>query len=293
MNIKKLCDAINLQDSIAKEVITFYNSPKFESICKELEELKRKDTDAMTIMKQTYALMAPDDRQIKMLTYMLYGALGSYERYMKLGISEEIYFATMKCFTRFIEECHRKTGIYAFDRGWWTGRQVGLQIFRIGELEYEMTVWNNENVISIHIPSDVNLSQEKCIVSVKESKKFFATYFPEYSECKYICDCWLLSPTLKEILPETSNIINFQNMFEIVEFKPEGMGYVEWVFHQDAHEIVPSKPDENGNVEMRYQKKELNMEEMPEYTSLQRKIKSHVLKGGSIGEGFGILKNEL
>ena len=36
-------------------------------------------------------------------------------------------------------------------------------------------------------------------------------------EMPYLCHSWLLYPGLKDILPEKSNIIMFQNQFQIVE----------------------------------------------------------------------------
>lgn len=38
----------------------------------------------------------------------------------------------------FLEEAYERTGRYVFDRYWWTGRQAGCHLFRIGELEYEI-----------------------------------------------------------------------------------------------------------------------------------------------------------
>ncbi len=289
MTIQEFCKVINLQDEITGKVLTYYNSPDFEVVCKQLDEVRSSVSNAQNAIQQMYGILAPDERQVKMLAYMLYCALEAKDQYKLLGIQDDIYVATMKCFTRFINECYRKTGVYAFDRGWWTVRQISLQLFRIGELEYEMTDWNNDPVISIHIPSDSNMSAEKCVESIKLSKDFFAKYYPKYSECKYICDSWLLSPELKKLLPITSNIIGFQNMFKIVETKPDTMGFVEWVFQRAAYEIA-TKPDADGKVEMVYQKKDIDFNEMPGHTSLQRNIKEHMLAGGNIGEALGVLK---
>ena len=144
-----------------------------------------------------------------------------------------------------------------------------MKLFRIGELEYEMTNWKSEPVISIHIPSDSDILHEKCVESIKQAKDFFIKYFPDYSNCKYICDSWLLSPTLKELLPGTSRIIGFQNMFDIVESKPDSESFIEWVYRINAFEFVP-KENDAGEVEMVYQKTDINFDEWPEDTSCRR-----------------------
>lgn len=58
--------------------------------------------------------------------------------------SKEIYFATMKCYPRFIDETYRMTGRLYFDRYWWTTRQAGCYLFIIGSFEYEMKHIDNQ-----------------------------------------------------------------------------------------------------------------------------------------------------
>ena len=74
-------------------------------------------------------------------------------------ISEEIYIETMKCFSRFVREHKVSYGVYGFDRGFWTPHQIEGKLFRIGELEYQID--DEEKVISIHIPSDADLSDDR------------------------------------------------------------------------------------------------------------------------------------
>lgn len=289
MTIRELCDAIELQSEIKNEVISYYDSLDFEEALGKINEATGTDTNVQYTVQKVFEILAPDDKNIKMLTYMLHYALEAYDKYKQLEIADDIFIATMRCFTRFIGECYVKTGNYAFDRGWWTGRQVSMKLFRIGELEYEMTNWKSEPVISIHIPSDSDISHEKCVESIKQAKDFFIKYFPDYSNCRYICDSWLLSPTLKELLPDTSRIIGFQNMFDIVESKPDSESFIEWVYRINAFEFVP-KENDAGEVEMVYQKKNINFDKLPEDTSLQKNIKSRIKAGGKIGDAFGILK---
>lgn len=192
-----------LESSLVSEVLTFSRTFDFGSVKGHLEGLKLVDSEreAMELLKQVFG---EDDRQIKMLSCMLMCAADLFERYQENGIPQTIYFEMMKCFPRFIEECKAIDGRYAFDRDWWMSRQVGGRLFRIGELEYEMTKMKGRMEISIHIPSDADFSDEKCDESIEAATKFFEKHFPEFSNGDYVCHSWLLAPALRGLLPEKS-----------------------------------------------------------------------------------------
>ena len=98
--------------------------------------------------------------------------------------------------------------------------------------------------------------------------KFFERYYPNYRQAPYTCESWLLSPALKDLLPPNSRILNFQALFEVDKVHWESDAVLEWVFQK------------RGN----------SLEELPEDTSLQRKMKAYLLDGGKVGEAFGYLK---
>ena len=199
---------------------------------------------------------------------MLRCALKARAEYDRLGISEEIYIDSMAAFSRFVREHMESYGCYGFDRGFWTTRQVSSKLFRIGQLEYELTTLEGAPVVSLHIPTDVDLRPEVLRPSVKEGMEEFFRIFPEYVGKTVYCHSWLLSPLLKDFLPESSNILKFQEMFDM---EPEGIpgnGVVLWVFKN------PKLPKE----------------QYPENTSLQRKLKQFFLNDGQFVEGKGYLR---
>jgi hypothetical protein len=104
---------------------------------------------------------------------MLKETLHTYKIYEEKEIPEKIFFDTMKCFTRFINETFKMTGKLSFDRYWWTTRQVGCHLFRIGELEYEIKQTEEDTYISLHIPSDADFSPNAVDKSLSEAKKLF------------------------------------------------------------------------------------------------------------------------
>lgn len=186
-------------------------------------------------------------------------------------ISEEIYIETMKCFSRFVREHKVSYGVYGFDRGFWTPHQIEGKLFRIGELEYQID--DEEKVISVHIPSDADLSDDLVDASYAEQKQFFAENFPETAGWPGMCESWLLSPALKELLPSDSRILAFAARFEITQTNPDATDYLEWVYKLAAG-----------------QQKSAELENLREDTSLQRRMKDFLRAGGKVGIAWGIWK---
>jgi hypothetical protein len=272
-SILDMCEKIGLQEEIIKEITVFNETLSYDNMKEDLEKLLSFETakDARAKLKEK---LGEDKKGVKILTCMMHCLEDTYKKYKELGISDQIFVDTMNCFPRFIEEHKNSYGFYGFDRDWWTTRQIGMKLFRIGELEYELLCEEKDKVISMHIPSDAKLSIINCRKSYEESKKFIKTHYPEYIDSRYICDSWLLSPALKELLPETSNIIKFQEAFAISEWNKEEKEFIEWVYK--------IKVDDNNIVTDDYKK-------LPEDTSLQRNMKQYLLNGGFIGSAYGQL----
>ena len=267
MNIATLCDKIELQPQIKQSVLSFVENQDFQKI----DEVQ-KDYFVYDKMKEalnkTRELLGEDLDGIKILSCMLKASLDAYEVYKEKGISEEIFFATMKCFTRFIDETHRMTGELSFDRWWWTTRQVGCHLFRIGELEYEIKPVDDDVVISLHIPSDAEFSPSAVDKSLDEAHKFFAKYYPTLFDAKYICHSWLLDKQLQSMLKSDSNIVSFQNRFELVDEGEADTEFIEWL----------------------YNTKSTDYSTLPENSYLQINVKKHLLSGGVIRNAYGIMK---
>lgn len=268
MTIQELCKSIELQDSVVVRVNEFIASYDFAPINNIMNELTTPQT-AEAAYKKLTEVFTDDEDQIKMLSCQLICAVNLYDNFQEKGISDQIYVDTMKCFTRFIGECKVKTGKYAFDRAWWTYRQVSMVLFRIGELEYELTETNGTKTVALHIPSDARFTPENVDESIRIAKELLNKCYPEYAECDFTCESWLLAPKLKELLGENSNIISFQNRFDIVKQNIEAKDIFEWLFK--------TFPD-------------CELSELREETFLQRKVKELLFKGENVGIAFGVLK---
>ena len=267
MDLYELYDLIDLQTEMIQKLKLVGEKIDLKQIDFYLKQLMDRET-AVESYRHLKTLLEEDKDNMKMLYCQLECARRVFDQYQKKHIKDTIYKDTMKCFSRFIEECKKKNGRMFFDRDWWTYRQISMSLFRIGELEYEFQKYEDENVIAIHIPSDANLSKGAVNASMKQAEIFFQTYYHDYKYEKYSCDSWLLSPRLKPLLSKKSNILSFQNRFHIVRENNEDKGYIEWLFQ------VPI---------------DTNYKNLPAKTDLQKKVKEILLNGGNIGSAYGII----
>ena len=199
------------------------------------------------------------------LACLLLAAAKAHEEYVRLGIPEEVYADTMRCFPRFVKEHRALTGKWDFDRGWWAWRATSLRLFRIGALEYEL-LSGERCALSLHIPSDASLDPEACRSSHEAARAFFAAHFPAYARAPVVCSSWLLHPVLPELLGKESNIVRFQSLFDIARVDDEDTSYRAFVFRRTDGDTA----------------------DYPEETTLQRRLKEHLLRGGRMGSALGI-----
>ena len=270
MELQELYHLIELQpkvierlDAVSEET----NLTEIEVYLKQLSDIETAEQAYHYL--QTQFQKEADYDNLKMLYCQLECARRISDKYQEKNIPQSIYRDTMKCFTRFITECEKKNGRMFFDRGWWTYRQISMSLFRIGELEYEFCEHEGERVIGIHIPSDADLSARAVEHSLEQTDIFFRTYYQGYIFDKYTCDSWLLSPALKPLLSEKSNILSFQNRFTIIQKNEEEKDYIEWLFQ------VPEGTD---------------VKDLPETTGLQKRVKEVVMSGGTIGTAYGVMR---
>lgn len=261
--MEQLCRKINMPQEVTEILISLDRT--LGNVC--LEPLRREETweTGLTSLREQ---LGEDPDGFRELCCMLRCAKMAREECDSLGFTESEYYATFGCFSRFVREHLESFGRYGFDRGFWTVRQISCRLFRIGELEYELTELEGEPAVSIHIPSDAKLKKDLLEASLKAARERISESFPDYAGSVMYCQSWLLSPTLGELLPESSNILTFQSFFEISPLPEANEDVALWVF---------KNPD-------------LPVQQYPENTSLQRKLKQFLLQGGLFRDAKGILR---
>lgn len=219
-------------------------------------------------VKEIQRELSGDEDGMKILWVELDFACRTYDEYRKTGIPERIFIDTMKFCTRFVNQYHEIYGEYKFVWGWWFPRQISMQEFRIGSLEFEFIA--DKDIIAVHIPSDADLSPESVNKSFSAFKEFREVYYPEWMHKRIGCDSWMMSPVLKQLLAEDSNILKFQNLFDTISTDYDSMAVLDWVFPGYS------------NVD----------DSLPENTSLQRKMKKYLICGGKIGWSTAVMPHD-
>lgn len=192
-------------------------------------------------------------------------AVEVYNDFRKDGIADQVYFDTFYDFTIWYRRCVKTKGIGGLIQAKWLGLPLRRKIYRLGRLQFEPGVlpsaYGGEPALHVHIPEGEKLDPERCIDALERADIFFDHIYKYYD-----CLSWLLSPNLKKILGEESNIIRFQNLFRICD-----------TVYQDrqAEERVYEFLAEDYN-------------DYPEHTGLQKSLKKYLMKNGDPGIGYGI-----
>jgi hypothetical protein len=161
----------------------------------------------------------------------------------------------------------------------WSQIYIEAKLLRIGVLNFELRDKVKEDcggrldpddaVINVHIPSGVKLTPENCEYAYSECARIVKRVFPEFKYKAFVCFSWMMDKQLKDMLPPESNIIKFQSRYTTFFRDKPTDGVLMFVFGYPAG----VKPD---------------YKDLAEDTSLRRKIKEHLLSGGSMYADGGI-----
>ncbi len=201
-------------------------------------------------------------------------AIDIYPLYQQRFISEKVFIDTFYDLTLWSNNCFKRFSEYGIEQYHWFASHLELKLFRLGRLEFERIDANDylirkdigikkgDTLIDIHIPEGEKLTP----LSVQESLVSAFDFWDK--DYKYICHSWLLYPNLKEILAKDSNILQFQELFDIVKIDYD---------YKEAEIRLYGRVEED-------------ISNYAEHTSLQKSAKEYLLSGKRLGRAIGILK---
>ncbi len=206
------------------------------------------------------------------------------ERLLKLGLTKRIIATTLYDLKWKMEEGKKIHGVVGTEHFDWYTRFLELRLFALGRLQFELRSYQGETVtvgermikegtpvLYTHIPRcGAPLDIKLCNASFKEATKVFSKLLG-IEDIPILCSSWLLYPKNRDFLPEDSNIVRFMNRFTV--FSVEHC-------RRDRNSVIPFVFEAKMNTKI---------EDLPEETSLQRAYKAHLLDGGRMGVGKGIL----
>lgn len=99
----------------------------------------------------------------------------------------------------------------------WAIYFVRIRLIEVGILQYEyLDTIDEVTQIKIHIPSGNKLEIENVIKSIDNSKQLLPKIF-KIKKMEYLCNSWLLSNQLNEIINPNSNIHKFYELFKVLD----------------------------------------------------------------------------
>ncbi len=259
MNISMLCEKLNIPAEVAEAVTSYDKTVDYSALGDTFKKLDLPELWGEAI-SELQAFCGDDPMGMKILTLLMHCITYTYEKYLEKGIPEKIFIDTMGFIPRFLKSNYDTWGNYSFVWAWWLPREITMREFRVGEFEYEFSCEGERLKINVHIPSDARLASS----DIKAIYPFIEEFYPEYKNGIICCDSWMLSPELKKLLPESSNIIKFQNQFEIKHIDLESPCFMGWIYD-----------------------KSMPIEDLPEDTTLRKNLKQHLLGGGKVGSAYG------
>ena len=215
--------------------------------------------------------------------YLKYSIDYALPKYRERGISEDIFIATMSNTVQYSVTTKLKTGVFGIITGIYVHSQrhvYELEVFRIGNLNferisfgYDITVGERiipkgETIISVHIPRGTDFSDELCERSYLEAKEFYKKYFG-IDNGVFHCHSWMLHPWLAEDISPESKIVKFGTKFTLYEV---------------GNSIAPNE----YLFPKQFEEGDLDFENYPEETSMQRAAKKRLLSDMPYGCAEGV-----
>ncbi|MFC3801907.1 acyltransferase domain-containing protein [Cohnella sp. GCM10012308] len=212
-----------------------------------------------------------------LLYFFMRMAVDAYDEYRLREIPDEVYIDTFSDIRIWSEVFKTTYGEYGIEESGWLQEHVRLALFRLGRLQFQPIALDRDLsvgdrkfakgdlVLNVHIPAGEPLDPEAALASFARARAFFRGVPPVF-----VCHSWLLYPGLGQVLDPSSNIMQFQRLFEIYELDEASRQAEERIF--GAKQDDPAAYDTN--------------------TGLQRRAKAFLEAGGKLGAGLGIIVSQ-
>ncbi|MEU0432314.1 acyltransferase domain-containing protein [Streptomyces sp. NPDC006290] len=200
------------------------------------------------------------------------------------GVPEDVSQRTLADLGRHVSVHHRRAGGPGLLFPWWIALHFHGELFQLGRLQFQRALLGRRTAaavaaagldlspgdacLSLHITDFRGpLSQAACDRSLVLAREFFARHYPDERHEVAVCTSWLLDPQLKRYLPADSNIIRFQDRFNL--------------------ECEEPTPDDTVPIGFVFGDPELPLDELPRRNSVERAVVDHLRGGGHWYGGRG------
>ncbi|MGW0804616.1 acyltransferase domain-containing protein [Nonomuraea sp. NPDC002799] len=191
------------------------------------------------------------------------------------GIPEEVSWATFTDLGRNMAVHRKRHGTGGLHAPWWFMLHARGVLYQLGRLQFNRSALGPSTgaaieaaggpagpgspALEVHVPDFHGpLTPGACAASLERARRFFPLHFPQEDLRVMTCGSWLLDEQLARYLPESSNIVAFQRLFQPLGRFDDG-DMLSFVFGADA----------GGPAGL------------PRRTRLQRAIADHLASGGT------------
>ncbi|WP_328772376.1 acyltransferase domain-containing protein [Streptomyces sp. NBC_00286] len=200
------------------------------------------------------------------------------------GIPEAVSRRSLADLGRHMAVHRRRFGTCGLLEPWWLTLHFHGELYQLGRLQFQrarlggrtgraaaaagLDTGPGDPCLSLHIADFRGpLSPRACDQSLGLAREFFARHYPDERYRVAVCHSWLLDPQLKRYLPADSNIVRFQERFQLA--------------YEEA------KADDKSAVGFVFGDPELPVEGLPRRTSVERAVGDHLRAGGHWYGGHG------
>ncbi|WP_406329129.1 acyltransferase domain-containing protein [Streptomyces sp. NBC_00203] len=200
------------------------------------------------------------------------------------GVPEDVSRRTLADLGRHVAVHHRRLGTPGLLFPWWIALHFHGELFQLGRLQFQrarlgrrtgravaaagLDLGPGDSCLSLHITDFRGpLTPSACDRSLALARDFFTRHYPDERYEVAVCHSWLLDPQLKRYLSADSNIIRFQDRFELA--------------YQDK------TPDDGVPIGFVFGDPELPVEKLPRRNSVERAVVDHLREGGHWYGGQG------
>lgn len=253
---------------------------------KLVERFHTENGEVNPLLREAAELAAPLNCHPYTAHFLFYTFCGerTLEQYRAKGISEEIYWDSMRDLRWKFDKCVKNHGIPGIFTEDWHAAFYRMTRFTLGRFEYEHAIFKGREdyhfgtfdlhpgdpVIFFHIPASGPMQEDVRLASYRKAYDFYKNEFAD-GIVPLVTSSWLLFQKHYEMLSPESNIVSFMNDFDILYFREteaEGFSNAWRVFGPDA-----VKPPQ----------------EWPRNTALQRGYADLLCSGGHVGDGYGLI----
>ncbi|MCL6601289.1 MAG: acyltransferase domain-containing protein [Paenibacillus sp.] len=123
------------------------------------------------------------------------------------------------------------------------GGEADPETIQLEKQEWKLVLEEGDLVLDVHIPEGGSLSEADCSVSYDMAETFFEENGIGKGFKAFVCTSWLLSPHLKKVLPESSNIVKFQREFHLTPDSSSDDQLMERVFGGRPEKLAEAPRD--------------------------------------------------